>query len=170
MVAAAVRSFVYGGLDGIITVFALVTSSHGASVPPLLLVCLALANMLADALSMAMGDYLRCVVVSGVSRFVCCLPEFLMELLTLLFFSTKAENEVERLRAAKASRECATNRKSAENKLKKLLKGHGYNNTGSGRDFFRAVVVIFFDFLPPPLFRPFFALSSAFRPRSPLPV
>ncbi|MDP3724991.1 MAG: VIT1/CCC1 transporter family protein [Nanoarchaeota archaeon] len=53
-----VKSFVYGGLDGIITTFAIVAGVAGASLAAKIVLILGFANLLADGLSMAIGDYL----------------------------------------------------------------------------------------------------------------
>jgi len=52
------KSIVYGGLDGIITMFAMVCSISGGHVQPHILFVVGIANMLADAFSMALGDFL----------------------------------------------------------------------------------------------------------------
>lgn len=51
-----VKSIVYGGLDGIITTFATVTSVAGADLSPLVVVVLGVAHLFADGLSMGVGD------------------------------------------------------------------------------------------------------------------
>jgi VIT1/CCC1 family predicted Fe2+/Mn2+ transporter len=53
-----IKSIVYGGLDGIVTTFAMVASSNGAAIPTTLLFIIGFANLMADALSMSVGDYL----------------------------------------------------------------------------------------------------------------
>jgi len=52
------KSVVYGGLDGTMTTFAIVASVHAISLHPVLAVVLGLANLVADAFSMGMADYL----------------------------------------------------------------------------------------------------------------
>jgi VIT1/CCC1 family predicted Fe2+/Mn2+ transporter len=52
------KSLVYGGLDGVITTFAVVAGVEGASLAPTVLLILGAANLLADGLSMSIGDYL----------------------------------------------------------------------------------------------------------------
>ncbi len=52
------KSLVYGGLDGIITTFAVVAGVAGASLSSGIILILGLANLLADGFSMAVGDYL----------------------------------------------------------------------------------------------------------------
>jgi hypothetical protein len=50
--------FVYGGLDGIITTFAVVSGVAGASLGTSVVLILGMANLLADGFSMATGAYL----------------------------------------------------------------------------------------------------------------
>ncbi|MBS3066815.1 VIT1/CCC1 transporter family protein [Candidatus Pacearchaeota archaeon] len=52
------KSIVYGGLDGVITTFAVVAGVSGASLSSGILLILGLANLIADGISMAVGDYL----------------------------------------------------------------------------------------------------------------
>lgn len=52
------KSAVYGGLDGIITTFAVVAGVAGAHLSGGVVLILGFANLIADGLSMAMGDYL----------------------------------------------------------------------------------------------------------------
>ncbi|KDO25655.1 hypothetical protein SPRG_08954 [Saprolegnia parasitica CBS 223.65] len=53
-----IKSAVYGGLDGIITTFATVTSVAGSGLPHAVILILGLAHLIADGLSMGMGDLL----------------------------------------------------------------------------------------------------------------
>ena len=53
-----IKSTIYGGLDGIITTFAVVAGVAGASLPSGVVLILGIANLIADGLSMAIGDYL----------------------------------------------------------------------------------------------------------------
>jgi VIT1/CCC1 family predicted Fe2+/Mn2+ transporter len=53
-----IKSLVYGGLDGIITTFAVVAGVAGAALQPSVVLILGFANLIADGLSMAIGDYL----------------------------------------------------------------------------------------------------------------
>lgn len=55
--ASYIRDFVYGGIDGAITTFAIVAGSQGANLGARTALILGLANLLADGLSMAAGDY-----------------------------------------------------------------------------------------------------------------
>ncbi len=53
-----VKSFVYGGLDGTITTFAVVAGVAGASLSSSVILILGFANLFADGISMAFGDFL----------------------------------------------------------------------------------------------------------------
>jgi vacuolar iron transporter family protein len=53
-----IKSIVYGGLDGIITTFAVVASVFGADLNIGLVIVMGFANLLADGMSMGMGDFL----------------------------------------------------------------------------------------------------------------
>lgn len=52
------KSMVYGGLDGIVTTFAVVAGVAGASLEMRVVLILGLANLFADGFSMAIGEYL----------------------------------------------------------------------------------------------------------------
>jgi vacuolar iron transporter family protein len=51
------RDWVYGGIDGAVTTFAVVAGVAGASLSPQIVIVLGLANLLADGLSMAASNY-----------------------------------------------------------------------------------------------------------------
>ena len=53
-----IKSFVYGGLDGIVTTFAVVAGVAGANLSSGVVLILGVANLIADGISMAFGDYL----------------------------------------------------------------------------------------------------------------
>jgi VIT1/CCC1 family predicted Fe2+/Mn2+ transporter len=53
-----IKSIVYGGLDGIITTFAVVSGVAGAELGASIILILGIANLLADGFSMGTGDYL----------------------------------------------------------------------------------------------------------------
>ena len=55
---AYIKSIVYGGLDGIITTFAIVAGVTGASLSYNIILILGFANLIADGISMAAADYL----------------------------------------------------------------------------------------------------------------
>ncbi|MDZ7744656.1 MAG: VIT1/CCC1 transporter family protein [Candidatus Saccharibacteria bacterium] len=52
------REFVYGGIDGAITTFAVVAGSAGAGFEVTVILVLGFANLIADGLSMGVGSYL----------------------------------------------------------------------------------------------------------------
>ncbi len=52
------KAAVYGANDGIITTFAVVAGVAGAKLPPSIVLILGIANMIADGLSMGVGDFL----------------------------------------------------------------------------------------------------------------
>jgi DNA damage-binding protein 1 len=52
-----VKSIVFGGLDGIITTFAVITSAYANSLAGKIVLILGFSNVLADAISMGHGDY-----------------------------------------------------------------------------------------------------------------
>lgn len=53
-----IKSMVYGGLDGIVTTFAVVAGVSGASLSLKIVLILGFSNLFADGFSMAVGDYL----------------------------------------------------------------------------------------------------------------
>ncbi|WP_035051274.1 VIT1/CCC1 transporter family protein [Carnobacterium pleistocenium] len=53
-----IKSIVYGGLDGIITTFAVVAGSFGGDLSFRVVLILGFSNLLADGFSMAVGDFL----------------------------------------------------------------------------------------------------------------
>lgn len=53
-----IKSLIYGGLDGIITTFAVVAGVSGASLSAGIVLILGFANLFADGLSMGIGDFL----------------------------------------------------------------------------------------------------------------
>ena len=50
--------FVYGGMDGAVTTFAVVAGTVGASLSPVIVIILGFANLFADGFSMAASNYL----------------------------------------------------------------------------------------------------------------
>lgn len=52
------KSIIYGGLDGIVTTFAVVAASAGANLDMTLLLLMGFASLIADGISMGFGDYL----------------------------------------------------------------------------------------------------------------
>ncbi len=57
-IEANLREFVYGGMDGAVTTFAVVTGAAGANLGVNVILILGYANVLADGFSMAVGSYL----------------------------------------------------------------------------------------------------------------
>jgi len=53
-----IKSIVYGGLDGIVTTFAVVAGVAGAALSSGVVLIMGFANLVADGLSMAIGDFL----------------------------------------------------------------------------------------------------------------
>lgn len=56
--AVYIRDFVFAANDGVITTFAVVAGSQGAELKPEVVIILGMANLLADGISMAAGNYL----------------------------------------------------------------------------------------------------------------
>ena len=52
------RSLIYGGIDGIITIFNLISGIEGAKMKSKIILILGLGTLIADATSMGFGDYL----------------------------------------------------------------------------------------------------------------
>ena len=53
-----VRDWIYGGIDGAVTTFAVVSGVAGAQLSPLIVLILGFANLVADGFSMAASNYL----------------------------------------------------------------------------------------------------------------
>lgn len=51
------REWVYGGIDGVVTTFAIMAAVIGANLSPVIVLVLGLANLVADGFSMAAGAY-----------------------------------------------------------------------------------------------------------------
>jgi len=62
------KSIVYGGLDGVITTFAVVAGVAGAALSPVIVLILGFANLVADGISMAIGDFLSSKAEKEYSR------------------------------------------------------------------------------------------------------
>lgn len=56
--AKYVKNIIYGGLDGIITTFSIIAAAVGASLEPKYIISMGFANLLADGISMGLGDYI----------------------------------------------------------------------------------------------------------------
>jgi vacuolar iron transporter family protein len=52
------RDFIYGGIDGTVTTFAVVAGVAGADLAPAVVIILGVANLIADGFSMAVSNYL----------------------------------------------------------------------------------------------------------------
>ena len=52
------KAIIFGGLDGILTSFAIIAGAHGANLGPVPMLALGISNVLADALSMGAGEFL----------------------------------------------------------------------------------------------------------------
>lgn len=52
------KSIIYGGLDGIVTTFAVVSGAIGGNLSTLVIIILGFSNLFADGFSMASGDYI----------------------------------------------------------------------------------------------------------------
>lgn len=57
-IGSYLSDFVFGGIDGAITTFAVVAGVTGASLSPTIVLILGFANLFADGFSMAVGNYL----------------------------------------------------------------------------------------------------------------
>ena len=53
------RDWIYGGIDGSVTTFAVVTGVLGAHLSPIVIVIMGFANLVGDGFSMAAGNFLR---------------------------------------------------------------------------------------------------------------
>lgn len=53
-----IKSMIYGGIDGVVTTFAVVAGGSGASLTSNVLLVLGLANLIADGFSMGFGDFI----------------------------------------------------------------------------------------------------------------
>jgi len=53
-----VAEFVYGGIDGVVTTFAVISGALGASLSPGIVIIFGFANLFADGFSMAVSNYL----------------------------------------------------------------------------------------------------------------
>ena len=59
------KEFVYGGIDGCVTTFAVVAGATGAGLNSGIIIVLGFANLIADGFSMSVGNYLS--VKSGIA-------------------------------------------------------------------------------------------------------
>ena len=68
LASAHIKSIVYGGLDGIITTFAVVAGAAGGGFGPNVVIVMGISSLLADALSMGVGDALSSKAETEVAR------------------------------------------------------------------------------------------------------
>ncbi|MDF1814522.1 MAG: VIT1/CCC1 transporter family protein [Verrucomicrobiales bacterium] len=95
------KSIVYGGLDGIITTFAVVSGVAGASLAAKVILILGAANLFADGIAMAFGDFL----------------------------STKAENEFNSSERSREEWEVANRPDEERQELVEIYRGKGLNES-----------------------------------------
>lgn len=62
------KSIIYGGLDGIITTFAVVSGSIGGNLSSKVVLILGISNLIADGFSMAAGDYLSSLTEDNIDK------------------------------------------------------------------------------------------------------
>lgn len=53
-----VKNIVFGGLDGIITTFSIIAAAYGANFENKLIIIMGVANLIADGISMGLGDFI----------------------------------------------------------------------------------------------------------------
>ena len=58
MEGGSLKPVIFGGLDGILTSFAIVAGSAGGNLSPEVVLILGFSNIFADALSMGVGEFL----------------------------------------------------------------------------------------------------------------
>ncbi|GFE54527.1 integral membrane protein protein [Babesia ovis] len=58
--SAAIKVIVFGGLDGILTMFAVVSGCAGAAISPVQTICVTIGTLLASAFSMGHGEFISC--------------------------------------------------------------------------------------------------------------
>jgi vacuolar iron transporter family protein len=57
-----IKAIVFGGLDGIVTLFAIVAGCVGAHLSPIQTIIVGLCNLLADAVSMGFGEVMYILI------------------------------------------------------------------------------------------------------------
>lgn len=97
------KSWVYGGVDGIITTFAVVAGVAGAALNVNIILILGFANLIADGISMAIGDYL----------------------------STKSQNEYYEIERKRESWELKNHPEGEEKEMLEIYKKKGLNKKDS---------------------------------------
>jgi vacuolar iron transporter family protein len=58
------KSIVYGGMDGILTVYAVISSSMGSPIKIPVVLILSIQNIISDGLTMGLGDYVSTKTVN----------------------------------------------------------------------------------------------------------
>ena len=53
-----IKNIIYGGIDGIITTFSIISASYGVGLDIKYIITMSVANLVADGFSMGMGDYI----------------------------------------------------------------------------------------------------------------
>lgn len=94
------KDAVYAANDGIVTTFAVVAGVVGASLDPLIILILGFANLFADGISMASGNYL----------------------------GSKSENDLYAAERAKNRKILLNNREEYKNRVARFLKEKGYTD------------------------------------------
>lgn len=97
------KAIVYGGLDGIITTFAVVAGVAGASLEVAVILILGFANLFADGFSMAVGDFL----------------------------STRSEDAYNRMRMSKIRQLFSSDSNERKNRLFKMFTKEGFSEKES---------------------------------------
>jgi len=69
------RDWVYGGIDGTVTTFAIVSGVVGAELAPHVVVILGTASLVADGLAMAVGNYLATQAEHEEEQFIAAIEE-----------------------------------------------------------------------------------------------
>ena len=59
-----IKSIIYGGLDGILTVFSIITATLGTNYSIAIILIIGVSNIFSDGVSMALGDYFSTATVN----------------------------------------------------------------------------------------------------------
>jgi len=94
-----IKSMIYGGIDGVITTFAVIAGGSGADLTHNVLFVLGIANLLADGFSMGFGD----------------------------FISSRAENEFRKKETIHEEFMLETNPKDVKDQIKNMYTQKGFN-------------------------------------------
>jgi VIT1/CCC1 family predicted Fe2+/Mn2+ transporter len=68
------RDWIYGGIDGTVTTFAIVAGVVGADLPGTVVLVLGLANLMADGFAMGAGNYSLSAPIQMARRWNCLPP------------------------------------------------------------------------------------------------